>query len=67
MSHDHSGHLGVHKMYDYILRYFWPCVKRDVSQFIKTCRTCQMTGKPNQIKSAPLFPIPAIAQPFSIL
>ena len=43
-------------------------MKKDVSRYIKTCRTCQMTGKPNQtIKPAPLFPIPAISQPFEHL
>lgn len=55
--------------YQYILRYFfWPRVKRDVSSYIRTCHTCQMTGKPNQgITPAPLYPIPAIAQPFEHL
>ena len=68
-SHDQLGHLGVCKTYDYILKYFfWPCMKRDVSRYIKTCHTCHMAGKPNQnIKPAPLFPIPAISQPFEHL
>ena len=68
-AHDHCVHLGVRKTYAYILRYFfWPCVKRDVSSYIRTCSTCQLTGKPNQgIKPAPLYPIPAIAQPFEHL
>ncbi|XP_049904288.1 uncharacterized protein LOC126392736 [Epinephelus moara] len=68
-SHNQLGHLGVRKMYNYILRYFfWPRLKRDVSCFVKSCHTCQMTGKPNQVVSpAPLCPIPAIAQPFEHL
>ena len=68
-AHDQLGHLGVHKTYNYILRYFfWPRLKRDVSSFIKSCPTCQITGKPNQgIKPAPLYPIPAIAHPFEHL
>ena len=67
-SHDQSGHLGVHKTYNYILLYFiWPWLK-DVSGYIRTCHTCQMTGKPNQsIKPVPLYPIPAIVQPFEHL
>ncbi len=33
-----------------VLRYlFWPRVKRDVSAYFKTCHTCQLTGKPNQM------------------
>ena len=39
--------------------------KRDVVRFCKTCRVCQLTGKPNQtIPPAPLYPIPVIDQPF---
>lgn len=48
-SHDHCGHLGVHKTYAYILHYFfWPHVKRDVSSYTRTYSTCQLTGKPNE-------------------
>ena len=60
-AHNQSGHLGVRKTYNYILRYFfWPLLKRDVSQYIQSCHTCQsMTGKPNQkVKPAQLCPIP---------
>lgn len=66
---DVAGHLGVRKTYDRILQYFfWPGLKRDVSKFIKTCHTCQLTSKPNQVvKPAPLQPIPAIGQPFEHL
>lgn len=47
---DVAGHLGVRKTYDRILQYFfWPRLKRDVAQFIKTCHTCQLTSKPNQV------------------
>lgn len=69
MSHNESGHLGVRKTYDRILRYFfWPRLKRDVSAYIKSCHTCQFTSKPNQtLKPAPLFPIPAVRQPFEHL
>lgn len=61
--------MGVRKTYDRILRYFFgPRLKRDVAQFIKTCDTCQCTSKPNQVvKPAPLYPIPAIGQPFEHL
>ncbi|KAL3967153.1 FMS-like tyrosine kinase 1 [Sarotherodon galilaeus] len=68
-SHDKSGHLGVTKTYNYILRYFfWPRLKRDVSAYVKTCHICQVVGKPNQsIKPAPLCPIPAVSNPFEYL
>ena len=67
LAHDNiSGHLGVRKTYDRILRYFyWPGLKSSVVDFCRTCHVCQMTGKPNQIiPPAPLKPIPAVSEPF---
>ena len=62
-----SGHLGVNKTYHKILNHFyWPGLKSDVSEFCKSCHTCQMVGKPNQtIPKAHLQPIPAFDEPFS--
>ena len=62
-----SGHLGVNKTYNKILcHFFWPGLKKSVVEFCKSCHTCQMVGKPNQIiPKAPLHPIPAIGEPFS--
>ena len=62
-----AGHLGINKTCDRILRHFyWPKIRSDVSQFCKTCHTCQMVGKPNQkIPKAPLRPIPVVEEPFS--
>lgn len=68
-AHDQSGHQGVRKTYDRLLRYFfWPRLKRDISSYIKQCRTCQLTSKPNQIlQSVPLKPIQAAGEPFEHL
>lgn len=62
-----SGHLGVRKSVNEILSHFyWPNVRKDVVQFCKTCPTCQIVGKPNQvINPAPLQPIPVVSEPFS--
>ena len=62
-----SGHLGINKTYHKILNHFyWPGLKSDVSQFCKSCHTCQMVGKPNQtIPKAHSQPIPAFDEPFS--
>ena len=62
-----SGHLGINKTYHKILNHFyWPGLKSDVSQFCKSCHTCQMVGKPNQTIPKPhLQPIPAFDEPFS--
>ena len=69
LAHDGSGHLGVRKTYDRILRhFFWPSMKKDACMHLRTCSTCQLTGKPNHvIKPAPLLPIPAICPPFEYL
>ena len=69
MAHDTplSGHLGINKTYQKVLSHFyWPGLKKDVVQYCKTCHTCQMVGKPNQvIPKARLHPIPAFEEPFS--
>ena len=64
-----TGHVGVKKTYDKVLRYFyWPRLQKDISAYIKTCHTCQLTGKPNQcIKPAPLHPIAVANKPFEHL
>ena len=62
-----ADHLGITKTYDKILQHFyWPELKKDVTQFCRSCHTCQMIGKPNQtIPKANLQPIPAFQEPFS--
>ena len=69
IAHEHplSGHLGVNKTYNKILQhFFWPNLRKDVSEHCRSCHTCQMVGKPNQtISKARLHPIPAMGEPFS--
>ena len=62
-----AGHLGVAKTCNRILQHFyWPGVRQSVSQYCRTCHTCQVVGKPNQKPApAPLKPIPAFEEPFS--
>ena len=62
-----SGHLGVNKTYHKILNnFYWPGLKTDVSNCCRSCHTCQVVGKPNQvIPKAGLQPIPAFDEPFS--
>ncbi|XDV34329.1 hypothetical protein PO909_004496, partial [Leuciscus waleckii] len=68
VAHDHelSGHVGIRKTYDYLLKhFFWPLMKLDVAKFCKSCHACQMGGKPNQvIPPAQLKPIPVLGEPF---
>ena len=62
-----GGHLGITKTFDKITRYFyWPGIRKDISEFCRTCYSCQVVGKQNQkIPAAPLKPIPAFEEPFS--
>ncbi|XP_076043867.1 uncharacterized protein LOC143026959 [Oratosquilla oratoria] len=62
-----GGHLGVRKTYTKILSHFyWPKLKRDVSTYCRTCRPCQVAGKPNPtVKPYPLQPIPVVKELFS--
>ncbi|MCP4254336.1 MAG: hypothetical protein GY775_13195, partial [Candidatus Scalindua sp.] len=69
LAHDSpmAGHLGINKTYSKILNHFyWPKMKQDVKEYLKSCHVCQMVGKPNQvIPPAPLQPIPAVNEAFS--
>ncbi|CAB4031508.1 Transposon Ty3-I Gag-Pol poly [Paramuricea clavata] len=62
-----SRHLGINKTYEKMIRHFyWPGVRKTVAEFCKTCHTCQVVGKPNQvIPKVRLKPIPAFEEPFS--
>lgn len=68
LAHDHpwSGHMGVTKTYNRVLKhFFWPGLKSDVVQHCRTCHVCQVAGKPNQvIPPAALCPIPVMGEPF---
>ena len=66
LAHDKplSGHLGINKTFDRILRYFfWPGLKGDVRHHCKTCHVCQV-AKSQVISPYPLYPIPVIGEPF---
>ena len=62
-----SDYLGVNKTYHKILNlFYWPGLKTDVSNYCRSCHTCQVVGKPNQvIPKAGLQPIPAFDEPFN--
>ena len=62
-----GGHLGISKTLNNVRRnFYWPTVKKDVVRHCKSCHVCQVVGKPNEtVPKAPLFPIPAVSEPFS--
>lgn len=61
-----SGHLGVRKTYDHVLkRFFWPGMEADITSHCRSCCISQLAGKLNQvILPAPLHPILAVGEPF---
>ncbi|XP_068236908.1 uncharacterized protein [Palaemon carinicauda] len=68
IAHDsYGGHLGIHKTYCKILNcFFWPNMKKDVAESVRTCHVCQISGNPNQvIPKAPLQPILVPDESFS--
>ncbi|XP_041461225.1 uncharacterized protein LOC121412478 [Lytechinus variegatus] len=62
-----AGHLGVRKTVARIRAHFyWPGLRKCVSEYCKSCHVCQVVGKPqHHIKPAPLIPIPVFPEPFS--
>ena len=43
-----SRHLGIHKTYHKLLHdFYWPNMKKDVTNFVNSCHICQVVGKPN--------------------
>ena len=64
-----SGHLGIRKTYLRLLNeFYWPNMKKDVAEYVKSCHTCQTVGKPNEtIPPYPLQPIKVPCEPFSKL
>lgn len=50
-----SGHLGIRKTYQHLLKYFyWSGLKSDVAAYCRSCHACQLVGKPKQkVRPAP--------------
>lgn len=50
-----GGHLGIRKTYLKLLNeFYWPKMKKDVTNYINSCHLCQVVGKPNQ--AIPSYP-----------
>ncbi|XP_068232118.1 uncharacterized protein [Palaemon carinicauda] len=71
IAHDssYSGHLGINKTYEKLLRYFyWPKMHKDCSEYCKNCDLCQKVGKAqHDPKVMPLQPIEVPGKPFERL
>ena len=66
--HDYplSGHLGFHKVLEKIrLHYYWPQMRKSVTQHLLNCTTCQQTKTPSR-KVGHLQPI-TVNSPFELV
>ena len=67
LAHDSilSGHLESKKTADKVFsNFYWPGVRKDMSQFCKSCEVCQRTDKKGDCARVPLQSTPLIDVPF---
>lgn len=56
-NHEESGHFGVHRTYTRISQsYFWPGMWEQVSQYVRSCETCQRVKTPPQLPTGLMHP-----------
>src|ERR1700733_10221310 len=64
LMHDHpmAAHFGIESTYNRIKeKYWWKGMRKDVETYVKTCKQCQMRGKPRGDNE--LHPI-SVKEPF---
>ncbi|XP_059570175.1 uncharacterized protein LOC132243804 [Alligator mississippiensis] len=60
-----AGHMGRERTRQRLqVNFFWPRIAQNVTDYCKSCETCQRTGKSGDKRRAPLQPLPIIDQPF---
>lgn len=63
-----SAHLGFYKTYMKInSRYYWPTMRRDIKQYVRTCDLCQRRKLPKSKPPGLLQPIPVPETPFTTI
>ncbi|CAI9733980.1 DDE-type integrase/transposase/recombinase [Octopus vulgaris] len=62
----HNIPLAGKTKYRILQHFYWPSLFSDVASYCRSCKTCQLVGKPNAtIGKAPLKPIAAVKELFS--
>ncbi|KAI0993448.1 hypothetical protein K3495_g14736, partial [Podosphaera aphanis] len=60
-----SGHPGREKTFELVSReYFWPHMRKYVTQYVRNCHTCQRSKPSNHAKFGVLRPLPIAEQPW---
>ena len=70
LAHDSvfGGHLGERKTRERIrLSFYWPNLRQDVQQYIRTCTECQLRSRPTTLDRVPITPITRVDLPFQVL
>jgi hypothetical protein len=66
--HHSWGHPGIAKTLELINRgYWWPKMKQDVEDYVKSCNTCQTSKPDRRGKAAPLHPNEIPEKPWSVI
>ncbi len=66
--HHRWGHSGVDKSIESVLcNYWWPGLRKDIEDYVRSCRTCQTVKPDRQKKAAPLNPNETPRGPWSIV
>jgi hypothetical protein len=54
-----GAHQGVDRTYQSIrLRYYWPHMYNDITQYVRSCLDCQQSKRPTHVQRPPLCPLP---------
>ena len=54
----YAGHFGVNKTFKLVARHFWwPGMRKEVTQFVRTCDSCQRNKPSNQAQGGLLQPL----------
>jgi hypothetical protein len=54
-----SGHVGIHKVYEKLSRqWYWPKMKETVTDYVRSCPSCQQNKSVNQKPIGLLKPLP---------
>jgi len=67
LAHDSvfGGHLGERKTRERMrLSFYWPNLRQDVQQYIRTCTESQLRFRPTTLDRVPITPITRVDLPF---
>lgn len=60
-----AGHCGVKRTLQRVTKsFFWPGVRKDVTDYCRSCDICQKTIQKGRVPCAPLHKMPVISVPF---